>query len=1324
MQNTPDKKNLVFTTKIGKISLLFFLLITLIPLIGISYYFSNTNKKSIQKQKTRALESNLSLKKKLIDQKFDNYYNLLKSLSSSQENTTILTYFSDAFQNDSLPLNEFTNSYKWQTISESYCSDLGNFKDYFSLYDILLLDMKGNVLYSINKEDDLGRNVLTGKYKNTRFSESYKKTIIDGKMHFSDFERYEPSNNEISSFLSDILLDEDGEKIGVIFIQIEIKDITELLTNKIKKVKTVDHFIIGTDLVMRTESLLDSSENALITKVEDEQTLLWKNEHVIKKKDEKHLATIYTGRKGYEVLGLHGDFHILDKQFAIITEISTEELFSSIQDQRMIAISIIALLTVIIFIIIVLLLNTFISPIISISKWAEEIVSGDIRNKSIQIKNKDEVSLLTLNFQKVVESFIDISKLAEDIARGDFSKDIDIRGENDILSIALNDMIQTFRNVVVQTEKIADGNYSFEYKLLSENDVLGKSLIKMRQKLVDNQIRLAEEDWQIKGSALLAKKIRGDIELEPLSNIIISFLCNYFDGHIGSLYLNDSLFSNKDDNSFVIYGKYAYSSKQEVLSRFKINEGILGQVVYDKTRKVINELGDDDRKVGSIIISKKPKYLLVQPIILNNEVIGVIEIATLYSIDDRVLAFLDRNIENIAIQIISASTRTRLSVLLNETIIQSKELVTQQEELTVKNEELAKQKSELQASEEELYTQREELKSINSALKDNNKVLEERKLELERKNEQINMASLEIETKARELEITSKYKSEFLANMSHELRTPLNSLMILAKQLSKNNNNNLTDKQLKSSNIIYNSGADLLNLINEILDLSKIEAGKIEVNYEKVIIKELITDIENQFLHVAEDKNIEMIIEVSEDFEEEIITDKMRVWQVLKNFLSNSFKFTSEGTVKVKFSKTDPRNKSYRNKNFDHRQGYNISVSDTGIGIAKEKMGVIFEAFQQADGTTSRKYGGTGLGLSISRELAKLLGGYISLESEEGKGSRFSLIIPINNDSKLIPLNEENNKLKIAEKQKIPFKEKRKLQINDKNNNKIKLLIIEDDVIFLDSIIDSFKEFNNKIEMETVSSGIDGLRLLEKYNYKIVILDFMLPDMNGNKILNSLGKDLVSNIPLLIVNSSKELTDSEFKEFSDYTDHILIKTPDSTEVLSRIIQNYFSNEIINKDKNKNEYEKNSEIDIVKDSSSSDNFQEIDYPLSMENLDNKKVLIVDDDIRNVYALSGLLEEQNMEIFTAENGVEALEILDENKEIEIVLMDIMMPIMDGYETMEKIREKSIFKDLPILAITAKTGKKERGKCIKSGASDYMSKPINEDILYAMMNAWLGK
>jgi len=268
MQNNQNKKNLVFTTKIGKISLLFFLLITLIPIIGIGYYLIDTNKKSIQNLKSNGLEQNLRLKKKIIDENFDNYYKLLKSLSTSNKNTAILKYFSDAFQNDSLTLNEFIKSNKWQKISDNYCSDLGNFKDYFSLYDILLLDMKGNVLYSVTKEDDLGRNVITGKYKNTRFAESYTKTIADGKMHFTDFERYEPSNNNISSFLSDILLDKDGKKIGVIFIQIASESITKLVTGKIKTIKNIDHFIIGKDLIMRTESLLDSSKNALITKVE------------------------------------------------------------------------------------------------------------------------------------------------------------------------------------------------------------------------------------------------------------------------------------------------------------------------------------------------------------------------------------------------------------------------------------------------------------------------------------------------------------------------------------------------------------------------------------------------------------------------------------------------------------------------------------------------------------------------------------------------------------------------------------------------------------------------------------------------------------------------------------------------------------------------------------------------------------------------------------------------------------------------------------------------------------------------------------------------
>jgi CheY-like chemotaxis protein/signal transduction histidine kinase len=1004
--------------------------------------------------------------------------------------------------------------------------------------------------------------------------------------------------------------------------------------------------------------------------------------------------------------------------------------------------------------------------------------------------------------QSIAKRISLIAKEAEKIASREFSNEKLEDNTNDELKPIFNSLLsvnESFREITENANKVASGDYTINLTPRSDKDTLGNALNKMTRSLRETTEANKKHNWLAVGQNQLNEKLSGDQSIEELANNAISFLCTYLKANIGTVYqLNDK------DKTLVLCGQYAFSSPENTKEKFALNEGLIGQAANEKKQISLTDITDEQIRITSSVLNTKPKHLIITPFLFEGKTVGVIEIGSISDFTETEKEFITISMDNIGISVNSAISRKQIQELLEETQVQTEELQSQQEELRQMNEELEEQTQNLKQQQEELQMTNEEL--------------EEQTQSLEEKNKEVEASKNDIEQKTKQLEISSKYKSEFLANMSHELRTPLNSLLILSKDLSENRKKNLDSIQVESAEIIYKSGHDLLVLINEVLDLSKIEAGKMSINIERVSLKNFTDDLIRNFKHYAEQKELDLNAKLDKDLPEFIHTDSHRLNQILKNLISNAIKFTEKGSVSISINK-------YTESTLI------ISISDTGIGIQEDKQMAIFEAFQQAEGGTSRKYGGTGLGLSISRELAKLLGAEIKLSSKINEGSTFSLIVPL----EIYP--EQETLLTNTVKESVIFKsgdKNRLLYLNyptiedDRNaitkDDKV-VLIIEDDPIFASILL---KQAHTKgFKCLSASSGEDGLLLAAKYKPLAIILDMGLPGINGQEVLLELKTNpSIRHIPVHIISAKerslnlikegaveylmkpitkkdleeafgkiekfanrkiKNLLIIEDSENSRKAMRILIGNGDvkcleagtGKEALDIYKQNnidciildiglpdmsgfeliyklenikghnippiiIYTGKELTKEEN-NELQKYAETIIIKGIKSEERLLDetalflhrtvSNLPESKQAIINnlydkesvfhsKKILLVDDDIRNVFALSKILQERGMEIIKAENGKIALEMLDTHPDIDMVLMDIMMPEMDGYEAMKRIRSQAKFKNLPVIALTAKAMNDDRQKCIDAGANDYIAKPIDIERMLSLMRVWLSK
>ncbi|MEG9326649.1 HAMP domain-containing protein [Salinimicrobium catena] len=1056
-------------------------------------------------------------------------------------------------------------------------------------------------------------------------------------------------------------------------------------------------------------------------------------------------------------------------------------------------------------------LNIFADEVTNVARevGTEGILGGQAEVPNVAGSWKDLTDNVNQMASNLTSQVRDIAGVSTALARGDFSRkiDVEVKGEVQELKNNINAMVDSFTTIVKAANTIAEGNFSIEMPLRSEADQLGIALNSMTENLKRISEENENEAWIKTGQAGLNDRMRGEQDLLTLSKNIISYLTKYLDGQVGVIYLAEK---NNDKKQLRMTGSYAFTHRKSLKTTFDFGEGLVGQAASEKEPIVLSGIPTDYISVSSGLGEKTPRHILVQPFMIDGEVRGVIEIGSFKAFNDNQLELVRSVGENIAITTNVSLDREKMKDLLEESQRQSEELLNQQEKLKIQSQELQMANDDLESKTKDLEMQKEDLQS----------------------------SRVEVERKAKELELASKYKSEFLANMSHELRTPLNSLLILSKDLSDNRKGNLYKDQQKSASIIYEGGLNLLNLINDILDLSKVEAGKLQIHPEDILIENLIDNLQNQFEPLAKSKKLKFTIQRKANVPERIVTDGQRLEQIIKNLISNAIKFTEKGSVSVSISKPGS-GVNFREITLPHSEVLEIAVKDTGIGIPEAKRMMIFEAFQQAEGGISRQYGGTGLGLTISRELSRLLGGEIHIESTEGKGSIFKVYVPTDLNS--APIKEmddaissySKSKNSISQESKVIDSEKEKSEDipeahipDDRDNLKASensLLIIDEDKffgqlvrrvvrkdgykllfakdgkegmklaaqyqpngIFLSEplpdmrgliVLDhlkfsletrhipvfftseedhrhealskgamgfSFKPVSNKdientikrieklhdslskevliveddeaslkairstlqnkqINISTAVTGQDALDTIRSQRFDCIILDLKLPDITGFEVLKKLNsgkKDF--NVPV-VVYTGKELTKKEVKELHKFADSILIKGASTPEHLLDEVSLF-----LHSDENKLSSRQKK---IMAD---------LHNPKHL--LKDKKVLVVDDDKRNSYALTKALTESGMKVVVAENGKLAIEKLEEEKDVDVVLMDVMMPVMNGYEATTQIREYDAFKDLPIISLTAKAMPEDKAKSLEAGANDYLTKPVNIDKLLNIVRLWL--
>ena len=976
----------------------------------------------------------------------------------------------------------------------------------------------------------------------------------------------------------------------------------------------------------------------------------------------------------------------------------------------------------------------------------------------------------------------------------------DLTGNVNLLADNLTNQVRAIAEVATAVTK-GDLTRSIQVDASGEVAELKDNINTMIDNLRLTTDRNTEQDWLKTNLARFTSMLQGQRDLSTVGRMLLSELAPLVNAQQGVLYQMDA----DETGNLALLSSFA-NSEDGHPQMVRVGQGLVGQCALDKRRMLISDLPDTTVPIRSGLFEAIPQSVIVLPVLFEDRVKAVIELASLNAFTTSHLAFLEQ---------LTAS----IGIVLNsiEATMQTEGLLKQSQQLAV-----------------ELQTQQKELQQTNEQLAQKAQQLAEQNAEVERKNQEIEQARGALEEKAKELALTSKYKSEFLANMSHELRTPLNSILVLGQQLAENPDSNLSNKQVEFARTIHGAGTDLLNLISDILDLSKIESGTVSVDAEEVFFGSLVEMVARPFRHEAENRRLSFEVETDPHLTRSLVTDSKRLQQVLKNLLSNAFKFTAEGGVRLKVSAVSGGWTQRHEILNSAASVIAFEVSDTGIGIPPEKQRIIFEAFQQADAGTSRKYGGTGLGLAISRELASLLGGEIQLRSTPGKGSTFVLYLPQiyvgpstqstalpNSASSATALSFPLSSLVVHEPEIDPIDDDRdRLEEGD-----AVLLIIEDDVHYARILRDLSRDKGFKVLVAL--RGAEGLALAREFHPTAISLDVTLPDMLGWTVLNHLKQEPATrHIPVQMLTLDEdwhhglshgafafvtkptsteglEAAIARIREYAsprrkrllvvedDPTQQISIEAllghgdidiemassgaealaaletggfdcavldlrlPDMTgfELLEQITATPAGTELpvvifTGKDLSPEEDARLHMLArsvIVKDVESPERLLDetalflhrviTDLPQekqsmldrlhrSDEALIGRKVLVVDDDVRNIFALSSVLERRGMEVLTAGTGREAIEIIESTPDLGIVLMDIMMPEMDGYETMHVIRQKPQFHRLPMIALTAKAMKGDREKCLEAGASEYLAKPVNTEQLLSALRMWLHR
>ncbi|MDP8990554.1 MAG: response regulator, partial [Acidobacteriota bacterium] len=1063
-----------------------------------------------------------------------------------------------------------------------------------------------------------------------------------------------------------------------------------------------------------------------------------------------------------------------------------------------------------------------------IAKVVTAVANGDLKRKLI-LETKGEIAELADTINGMIDTLATFADQVTTVARevgieGKLGGQARVPGAAGIWRDLTDNVNQLAANLTTQVRAIAEvatavtkGDLTRSIAVEAQGEVasLKDNLNEMIVNLAATTRKNNEQDWLKTNIAKFTGMMQGQRDLLTVAQLLLSELTPLIGAQHGTFYITDTV---GETPVLSLLTGYAIGHEDDVPKRFNIGQGLVGQCAREKERILVRDVPGDYVKINSSLGGGTPLSIVVLPVLFEGDVKAAIELASFGQFNDVHLAFLDQLTQSIGIVLNTIAATMRTEQLLQQS----------------------------QALAEELRSQQLQLRTTNAELQEKAQLLAEQKTEVETKNLEVEQAKKALEEKAEQLSLTSKYKSEFLANMSHELRTPLNNLLILARMLSENSDKNLTTKQVKFAETIHTSGTDLLALISDILDLSKIESGKMDLDIGGVRFAELQDYCSKTFRHVAEGKGLDFDIELGNAVTSEIMhTDAKRLQQVLKNLLSNALKFTEHGAVKLTIDKASAGWSLGHSILGRAKSVIAFTVTDSGIGIQADKQRIIFEAFQQADGTTSRKYGGTGLGLSISRELARLLGGEIRLQSAPGVGSTFTLYLPQtyvtpaqapkSEALKITPIQLDqvagapDTEVDLILTSPLEHQELAEELVLDDDRNLIQpgdsvLLIVEDDLTFARILVDLAHDHHLKALVAL--RGSSAMSLAREFKPGAITLDITLPDVAGWTILDRLKHDPATrHIPVHIISGDEDrrrglalgamsylekavAKDSLVEAFAAIEESaqkrvkkLLVVCPDASErqniidlvgapdleaipvqtageALAVLKQQYLDGVVVHLQmegieplqlveeiqnqlaphvppivlmatrtfsaREEQELAHAARISVVKRANTLERvlddtvllLHRAEGDLTEEQcrildtlrktdatLVGKTVLVVDDDVRNIFALASLLEEHNMKVVHAENGRAGIELLKGRPEIDLVLMDIMMPEMDGYETMSTIRQIPEFRTLPIVALTAKAMKGDRAKCLEAGASDYITKPVDIEQLFSVLRVCLG-
>ncbi|SES92933.1 GAF sensor hybrid histidine kinase [Myxococcus fulvus] len=1085
-----------------------------------------------------------------------------------------------------------------------------------------------------------------------------------------------------------------------------------------------------------------------------------------------------------------------------------------------------------------------------IAKVVTAVANGDLKRKLV-VDAKGEIAELADTINGMIDTLAVFADQVTTVARevgieGKLGGQARVPGTAGIWRDLTDNVNQLAANLTTQVRAIAEvatavtkGDLTRFITVSAQGEVaaLKDNINEMIRNLKDTTRKNTEQDWLKTNLAKFTRVLQGQRDLLTVSKVILSELAPLVDAQHGVFYISER--AEAGEQILKLLASYAYRERKGLSNTFKLGEGLVGQCALEKEPILLSDVPDTYIRISSGLGEEVPRNIVVLPVLFEGEIKAVIELASFHRFSEVHLGFLAQLTESIGIVLNTIAANMRTEALLKQSQALTDELRKQQEELTETNKRLEQQATSLQQSEELLKRQQEELRRTNEELQEKAKLLSEQKTEVERKNGEVEQAKRALEEKAEQLSLTSKYKSEFLANMSHELRTPLNSLLILSQTLSDNVEGNLTGRQVEFAKTIHASGADLLELINDILDLSKIESGTMTVDVGPLRFSDLREFVDRTFRQVADKKGLQFDIDLSTGMAGEVETDAKRLQQVLKNLLSNAFKFTESGSVSLRIGMAKNGWTPDHPVLSSAPSVVAFSVRDTGIGIPKDKHHIIFEAFQQADGSTARKYGGTGLGLSISREIARLLGGEIRLESEPGQGSIFTLYLPLDfmadrpgADTRpvssvlahsvamlpppmhleepspvptaLVALSIDDDRATIQPGDKVLLavthapdhasrlraaaqgagfkvlvstevegaldvvRDSRPVAVavdldlpemagwvvldrlkhdastralpvytvsdDDHRERSLNLgaighlraaadpaaavaalaslrdfverkgrglLIVEDDAVHRQSLQELLG--SDDVQTMAVGTAAAALAALAERRFDCMVLDLGLPDLPGTELIRRVREAHGAGGPPIIVYTGRELSRAQETELRRVAEAIVVKDAQSPERLLEETSLFLHRSPSTLSETKRRMlEKARERD----------------PL----LVNRKVLVVDDDVRNIFALNTVLERYGMKVAFAESAREGLAQLETDEDIELVLMDVMMPEMDGYQAMRAIRRMERVSHLPILALTAKAMKGDREKCLEAGASDYITKPVDIEKLLSLLRVWL--